>query len=72
YSIAASNSMIGTAMRRTVYPLMQEGKSRQEIIAYMVARYGNFVTYRPPLSPLSVLLWVLPLGAIVAGGGILV
>ncbi len=38
----------------------------------MVARYGNFVTYDPPLTPLTVLLWVLPLAAIVAGGWIIV
>ncbi|EJQ2951594.1 cytochrome c-type biogenesis protein CcmH [Salmonella enterica] len=67
-SIADSNAMIATDMRRRVYDLMQEGKSRQEIIDYMVARYGNFVTYDPPLTPLTVLLWVLPLAAIVAGG----
>ncbi|KZF89349.1 cytochrome c-type biogenesis protein CcmH, partial [Salmonella enterica] len=71
-SIADSNAMIATDMRRRVYDLMQEGKSRQEIIDYMVARYGNFVTYDPPLTPLTVLLWVLPLAAIVAGGGIIV
>ncbi|WP_258230068.1 cytochrome c-type biogenesis protein, partial [Salmonella enterica] len=67
-SIADSNAMIATDMRRRVYDLMQEGKSRQEIIDYMVARYGNFVTYDPPLTPLTVLLWVLPLAGIVAGG----
>ncbi len=43
--------MIATDMRRRVYDLMQEGRSRQEIIDYMVARYGNFVTYDPPLTP---------------------
>ncbi|EHM8753557.1 cytochrome c-type biogenesis protein CcmH [Salmonella enterica] len=66
-SIADSNAMIATDMRRRVYDLMQEGRSRQEIIDYMVARYGNFVTYDPPLTPLTVLLWVLPLAAIVPG-----
>lgn len=71
-SIADSNAMIATDMRRRVYDLMQEGKSRQEIIDYMVARYGHFVTYDPPLTPLTVLLWVLPLAAIVAGGWIIV
>ncbi|EME7785806.1 cytochrome c-type biogenesis protein CcmH [Salmonella enterica] len=71
-SIADSNAMIATDMRRRVYDLMQEGRSRQEIIDYMVARYGNFVTYDPPLTPLTVLLWVLPLAAIVAGGWIIV
>ncbi len=55
-SIADSNAMIATDMRRRVYDLMQEGKSRQEIIDYMVARYGNFVTYDPPLTPLAELL----------------
>ncbi|WP_243409774.1 cytochrome c-type biogenesis protein, partial [Salmonella enterica] len=65
-SIADSNAMIATDMRRRVYDLMQEGKSRQEIIDYMVARYGNFVTYDPPLTPLTVLLWVLPLAAMPA------
>ncbi|EAX2451478.1 cytochrome c biogenesis protein CcmH, partial [Salmonella enterica] len=71
-SIADSNAMIATDMRRRVYDLMQEGKSSQEIIDYMVARYGHFVTYDPPLTPLTVLLWVLPLAAIVAGGWIIV
>ncbi|MBH5325370.1 cytochrome c-type biogenesis protein CcmH [Salmonella enterica] len=71
-SIADSNAMIATDMRRRVYDLMQEGRSRQEIIDYMVARYGHFVTYDPPLTPLTVLLWVLPLAAIVAGGWIIV
>ncbi len=66
-SIADSNAMIATDMRRRVYDLMQEGKSRRNV-DYMVARYGNFVTYDPPLTPLTVLLWVLPLAAIVAGG----
>ncbi|EED3333601.1 cytochrome c-type biogenesis protein CcmH [Salmonella enterica subsp. enterica] len=66
-SIADSNAMIATDMRRRVYDLMQEGKSRQEIIDYMVARYGHFVTYDPPLTPLTVLLWVLPADTPVCG-----
>ena len=59
-SIADSNSMIATDLRQKVYELMQEGKSQKEIVDYMVARYGNFVTYDPPLTPLTVLLWVMP------------
>ncbi len=43
-SIADSNSMIATDLRQKVYELMQEGKSKKEIVDYMVARYGNFVT----------------------------
>lgn len=70
-SIADSNSMIATDLRQKVYELMQEGKSQKEIVDYMVARYGNFVTYDPPLTPLTVLLWVMPLVAIGLGGWII-
>ena len=52
-SIADSNSMIATDLRQKVYELMQEGKSKKEIVDYMVARYGNFVTYDPPLTRLA-------------------
>ena len=70
-SIADSNSMIATDLRQKVYELMQEGKSQKEIVDYMVARYGNFVTYAPPLTPLTVLLWVMPVVAIGLGGWII-
>ena len=70
-SIADSNSMIATDLRQKVYELMQEGKSQKEIVDYMVARYGTFVTYDPPLTPLTVLLWVMPVVAIGLGGWII-
>ncbi|EEJ3489810.1 cytochrome c-type biogenesis protein CcmH, partial [Salmonella enterica subsp. arizonae serovar 56:z4,z23:-] len=70
-SIADSGSMIATDLRQKVYELIQEGKSNKEIVDYMVARYGNFVTYDPPLTPLTVLLWVLPAAAVGAGGWII-
>ena len=70
-SIAESNSMIATDLHQKVYELMQEGKSQKEIVDYMVARYGNFVTYDPPLTPLTVLLWVMPVVAIGLGGWII-
>ena len=70
-SIADSNSMIATDLRQKVYELMQAGKSQKEIVDYMVARYGNFVTYDPPLTPLTVLLWVMPVVAIGLGGWII-
>ncbi|EAM9240065.1 cytochrome c-type biogenesis protein CcmH [Salmonella enterica] len=70
-SIADSNAMIATDLRQKVYELIQEGKSNKEIVDYMVARYGNFVTYDPPLTPLTILLWVLPAAAVGAGGWII-
>ncbi|EGJ1649274.1 cytochrome c biogenesis protein CcmH, partial [Salmonella enterica] len=69
--IADSGSMIATDLRQKVYELIQEGKSNKEIVDYMVARYGNFVTYDPPLTPLTILLWVLPAAAVGAGGWII-
>lgn len=71
-SIADSDAMIATDMRQKVYELMQQGKSKAEIIDYMVARYGNFVTYDPPLTPLTLLLWLSPLAVIAIGGGLIV
>lgn len=70
-SIADSNSMIALDLRQKVYELMKEGKNRDEIIDYMVARYGYFVTYNPPLTPLTVMLWGLPFAAIVIGGWVI-
>ncbi len=70
-SIADSNSMIAVDLRHKVYALMQEGKSNKEIVEYMVARYGSFVTYDPPLTPLTILLWLLPLAAIGTGGWVI-
>ena len=34
---------------RKTYELLQEGKSKQDVVDYMIARYGNFVTYNPPV-----------------------
>lgn len=70
-SIADSNSMIALDLRQKVYELMKEGKNRDEIVDYMVARYGYFVTYNPPLTPLTIVLWGLPFVAIAVGGWII-
>ena len=67
-SIADSSAMIAADMRRKVYELMKQGQSRQQIIDYMVARYGNFVTYVPPVTPSTLILWVGPALFVVLGG----
>ncbi|MCT4702353.1 cytochrome c-type biogenesis protein CcmH [Enterobacteriaceae bacterium H20N1] len=71
-SIADSNAMIASDMRLKVYELMQQGNSKQQIIDYMVARYGNFVTYEPPVTPSTIILWILPALFIVGGIGVIV
>lgn len=70
-SIADSNSMIAEDMRQKVFELMQQGHSHQQIIDYMVARYGNFVTYDPPLTPATLILWLAPL-LFLLGGSIVI
>jgi len=71
-SIADSNAMIAADMRLKVYQLMKQGQSRQQIIDYMVARYGNFVTYSPPVTPSTLILWVGPALFAVLGGIIII
>lgn len=60
-SIADSNATIAADMRAKVYELMQQGYSKQQIVDYMVARYGNFVTYEPPVTAATIILWAGPL-----------
>ena len=71
-SIADSNAMIASDMRLKVYELMKQGESRQQIIDYMVARYGNFVTYEPPVTPSTLILWVGPALFVVLGALIII
>ncbi len=69
-NIADSNAPIATDLRRELYRLLQEGKSDKEIIDFMVARYGDFVLYRPPMNTTTAILWITPVALV--GAGILV
>ncbi|TDS95878.1 cytochrome c-type biogenesis protein CcmH [Rahnella sp. BIGb0236] len=70
-NIAASDSIIAADMRTKVFQLLNEGQDRQQIVAYMVARYGNFVTYEPPVTPSTIILWLGPVLVIVIGAGMI-
>lgn len=71
-SIADSNAMIAADMRTKVWQLMQQGKNRQQIIDYMVTRYGNFVTYQPPLTVAVLVLWGSPVLFLLTGSGMII
>ena len=71
-SIADSNAIIAADMRTKVYELMMQGQNKQQIIDYMVARYGNFVTYEPPVTPATLILWVGPLLFVLIGGAVVI
>ena len=60
-NIADSNATIAVDMRGKVFELLQEGKSKNDVVDYMVARYGNFVTYDPPMTASTLVLWIAPL-----------
>ncbi|CNI07963.1 putative cytochrome c-type biogenesis protein [Yersinia aldovae] len=66
-SIADSNAIIAADMRAKVYELQQQGNSKQQVIDYMVARYGNFVTYEPPVTAATLILWVGPILFVLMG-----
>lgn len=71
-NLADSNAPVASDMRDKVYELMQEGKSNQEVVDYMVARYGDFVRYRPPVRTNTFLLWFGPLMLFIIGALVLV
>lgn len=66
-NLADSNADLAADLRQLTYDMIQEGKSDAEIIDFMVARYGEFVLYRPPFKPNTVLLWGGPLLLLVLG-----
>ncbi|AWL11312.1 Cytochrome c-type bioproteinis protein CcmH [Saliniradius amylolyticus] len=63
-NIADSNAMVARDLKRKTYQLVQQGQSKQQVIEYMKQRYGDFVYYQPPVTPLTSLLWLLPVGFI--------
>ena len=68
-SLADSHADLAIDLKNQVRSQMQAGKSDAEIRDYMVARYGDFVLYRPPLKPTTALLWAGPF-VLLAGGGL--
>ena len=68
-SLSDSHADLAIDLKNQVRSQMQAGKSDAEIREYMVARYGDFVLYRPPLKPTTALLWVGPF-VLLAGGGL--
>jgi len=67
-SIAESNAELAVDLRREISEQIRAGRSDQDIIDFMVARYGDFVLYRPPVKPHTWLLWFGP--ALLAVGAV--
>ena len=71
-SLADSDAPIAHDLRREVFNLMREGRSDAEIKEFLVARYGEFVLYRPPFGGGTLLLWLGPAAVLLAGAVVLV
>ncbi|NER60979.1 cytochrome c-type biogenesis protein CcmH [Pseudomonas sp. MAFF212428] len=65
--IADSNAPIAADLRREIFRMLGEGKDNQQIIDFMVDRYGDFVRYKPALTARTWLLWFGP-GILLLGG----
>ena len=59
-NIAESNADLAKDLRLEIYNMLKQGKTEDEIIDFMVRRYGDYVLYRPPFKPLTWLLWLGP------------
>jgi cytochrome c-type biogenesis protein CcmH len=59
-SLVGSQAELAQDLRQEVYALMAQGKSDQEVVDFLVARYGDFVLYNPPVKPSTYLLWYGP------------
>lgn len=68
-SIAESNAPLAMDLRDQVREQLAAGKSKDDVIDYLVERYGDFVLYEPPFKAVTALLWLGPLALLLGGAG---
>lgn len=66
-SLAGSRADLAQDLRREIRSLIKQGKTDQEVMDFLVSRYGDYVRYRPPVKPSTWLLWGGPF-VLLAGG----
>ena len=66
-TIAGSHADLAIDLRNQIRVQLTQGKSKQEIIDYMVARYGDFVLYNPPMKSNTLFLWLGPFALLIIG-----
>lgn len=69
-SLAESNAGLAGDLREIIYEQVQSNASDEEIVGFLVSRYGDFVLYRPPVRKSTYLLWYGPLALIIVGGAV--
>ena len=70
-NIADSNAPISQDLRKLLHQQLEAGESDDEILDHMVARYGEFVRYRPSFGGVSIILWLAPALLLLAAFGVL-
>ena len=70
-NLVESNSPIAYDLRLEVYKMVDEGKTNQQIIDQMTARFGDFVNYKPPFKWNTALLWLLPVTLFILAAALL-
>ncbi|EHR39568.1 MULTISPECIES: cytochrome c-type biogenesis protein [Alishewanella] len=65
-NIADSNAVVAVDMREKTHELVIQGYSRQQVLDFMIDRYGNFVHYQPPVNSITIWLWLLPVLVLVS------
>lgn len=71
-SLAGSRADLALDLKREIRTLIKSGKTDAEIMDFMVSRYGDFVRYRPPVNPVTWLLWFGPFVLLIGAIGVLV
>jgi cytochrome c-type biogenesis protein CcmH len=66
-TIGDSNADLAADLRRQVYEMLQQGKSKDDILQFMTERYGDFVLYNPPFKAKTGLLWLGPVSFLIIG-----
>lgn len=66
-TIADSHADLAIDLKNQVRDMVRNGKTRDDVVNYMVARYGDFVRYRPPVKPTTYLLWAGPFLLLIGG-----
>jgi len=66
-TLAGSHADLAADLRQEIREQMKAGKSDQEIISFLTARYGKFIRYNPPFDPTTYLLWVGPFVLLLGG-----
>ena len=71
-ALAESGATLAADLRQEIHEKMQQGQSDQQILSYLISRYGDFILYRPPFSASTWLLWFGPLLFLITGLGFLI